>query len=144
MDDVIRRLNERGVRYLVIGGQALRLAGMPRFSMDWDVYIPPRDAESLALINEILGDELDVPLVPLGPHGANFVQTYQVREGIIQFHLGGPGLPPFEEAEERAVTLETEKGTPVRCLSREDLLESKRRANRPQDQGDIEFLESLP
>ena len=33
MDEVMRRLNENGVRYLLIGGQAMRLHGMPRFFM---------------------------------------------------------------------------------------------------------------
>jgi len=44
MDELIARFNAAGVRYLVIGGQAIRLKGMPRFTMDWDFYIPPRDA----------------------------------------------------------------------------------------------------
>lgn len=30
MDEVIRRFNEQGVRYLVIGGQAVRLEGYAR------------------------------------------------------------------------------------------------------------------
>jgi hypothetical protein len=34
VDEVIRRFNASGVRYLVIGGQAVRLEGCPRFSMD--------------------------------------------------------------------------------------------------------------
>ena len=42
----------------------------------------------------------------------------------------------------QAVTHATENGVPVRCLSRRDLLESKRRANRPEDQADIRFLEA--
>ena len=29
----------RNVRYLLMGGQAMRLAGMPRFSMDWDLQL---------------------------------------------------------------------------------------------------------
>jgi hypothetical protein len=77
----------------------------------------------------------------MGPRGENFVQTYQTRWGVLQFHLTGPGLPPFDEAERRAVTHLTEEGVPVHCLAGPDLLESKRRANRPSDQGDIEFLE---
>jgi hypothetical protein len=84
---------------------------------------------------------LDVPLLPLGRRGENFIQTYQTRWGILQFHLGGPGLPPFEEAERRAVVHHTENGTGTRCLSTADLLESKRCANRPSDQEDIRFLE---
>lgn len=141
MDEVICRFNEQGVRYLVIGGQAVRLEGCPRFSMDWDLYIPGKDDANIRRINEILGDEIDVPLIVLGPRGEAFVQTYQTRWGILQFHLAGPGLPPFNEAERRAVTHITENGVSVRCLSGADLLESKKQANRPCDAMDIEFLE---
>ena len=141
MEEVIRRFNACGVRYLVIGGQAVRLEGCPRFSMDWDVYIPNRDVANIELINQVLGDELDVPLIPMGPRGENFVQTYQTQWGVLQFHLSGSGLPPFDEAEQRAVTHITEDGVPVLCLAGGDLLESKKRANRASDQVDIEFLE---
>jgi len=141
MDEVIRRFNEHGVRYLVIGGQAVRLEGCPRYSMDWDVYIPSRDTANIERINQVLGDEIDVPLIPMGPRGENFVQTYQTQWGVLQFHLTGPGLPPFDEAEQRAVLHMTEEGVPVRCLAGSDLLESKKRANRPSDSVDIDFLE---
>ncbi len=141
MDEVIRRFNAEGVRYLVIGGQAVRLEGCPRFTMDWDLYLPQDDVRNMDLINRVLGDELDVPLIPLGVRGENFVQTYQTRWGILQFHLAGPGLPPFDEAERRAVTHLTEDGVPVHCLAGTDLLNSKKRANRPSDAMDIDFLE---
>jgi len=140
MDEVIRMFNDNCVRYLLIGGQALRLEGMPRFTMDWDFYIPPSDLQNIARIEKALGDELDVPLLPLGPKGRNFVQTYQTRWGVLQFHLGGPGLPPFEEVEGRATVHKTDDGLAVRCMSGKDLLESKMAANRPQDQLDIRFL----
>jgi hypothetical protein len=142
MDEVIRRFNENAIRYLVIGGQAVRLEGHPRFSMDWDVYIPSHDLANIAAINRILSAELDVPLVPLGQRGENFVQTYQTSWGILQFHLAGPGLPPFDQAEQRGVIHKSEGGVPVKCLSGTDLLESKKRANRPSDAADIAFLET--
>jgi len=141
VDEVISLFNEQGVRYLLIGGQALRLEGLPRFSMDWDLYIPPKDTANIERINSLLGEELELPLLPLGPCGENFVQTYQTRWGILQFHLGGPGLPPFDEAEKRARRHSTETGVEVQCLSGLDLLESKRRAGRPQDLVDVRFLE---
>ena len=43
MDDLFQALDKAGIRYLLIGGQAMRLFGMPRYSMDWDFLIPPRD-----------------------------------------------------------------------------------------------------
>lgn len=36
MEEVIAMFNNSGVRYLLIGGQAMMLEGMPRFSMDWE------------------------------------------------------------------------------------------------------------
>ena len=141
MEKLIKLFNEKGVRYLLLGGQAVRLEGLPRFSMDWDFYIPSHDLRNIELINELLRSVLDLPLLPLGPRGENFIQTYQIPQGILQFHLAGPGLPPFDEAEARAVIHEDTDGVPVRCLSLPDLLESKRKAGRPQDQADIIFLQ---
>lgn len=141
MDELILLFDARGVRYLLIGGQALRLEGMPRFTMDWDFYVPPKDLENIRRINDLLAAELDVALLPLGQRGENFIQTYQTRFGVIQFHLAVPGLPPFDEAEKSAVTHQTESGTPVKCVSGRLLLASKLAANRPQDRLDIEFLQ---
>jgi len=140
MDEVIRLFNAHGVRYLLIGGQAVRLEGLPRFSMDWDFYIPADDLENIAKINRLLGDELDLPLLPMGKRGENFIQTYQTRWGIAQFHLGGAGLPEFDLAEKHSVFHKTESGTEVRCLSLPDLMAAKRKADRPRDREDIEFL----
>ncbi len=143
MDELLKMLNQARVRYLLVGGQAMRLAGMPRFSMDWDLFVPPRDEDNFTRLNALLADELDGPLVPLGPHGENFVQTYQTRWGVVQFHLGLPGAPKFDDAERQAVLRQTESGTPIPCLSGRHLLAAKRAANRPQDQADIEFLTEL-
>lgn len=141
MEEILKLFNRHNIRYLVIGGQAIRLEGLPRFSMDWDFFIPSRDKGNIDAINALLGDILDLQLEPMGTHGENFIQTYQTQWGIIQFHLGGPGLPPFDAAEAMAVWHQSENGTPIRCLCASHLLAAKKAANRPQDQVDIEFLE---
>lgn len=143
MNELFEAFHTAGVRYLLIGGQAMRLAGMPRFSMDWDFLIPPRDGDNFAKINDILDQELDVPLIALGPAGENFIQTYQTRWGILQFHLGIPGVPRFEEVERATVNRKTEHDILVKCLAGPHMLAAKRAANRPQDQADIEFLLEL-
>jgi hypothetical protein len=143
MKDLFATLNAAGIRYLLAGGQAMRLLGMPRFSMDWDFFIPPRDEENLKRLNEILQHELDVPLLSLGLRGENFIQTYQTRWGILQFHFGLPGVPRYDDAESKMVVRDSEHGTPVKCLSGLHLLAAKRAADRPQDQADILFLEEL-
>ncbi len=143
MNEVIKRFNAAGVRYLLIGGQAMRLLGMPRSTMDWDFFIPPRDEANLRKINQVLEDALDAPVVALGPRGENFLQTYQTQWGVIQFHLVVPGLRRFEDSEASAVIRELEAGLPVKCLSGQDMLKAKQATNRPQDQEDILFLEEL-
>ena len=143
MDELLKKLNQARIRYLLAGGQAMRLTGMPRFSMDWDFFIPPSHRENFSALNALLTDDLDLPLVPLGPKGENFVQTYQTRWGVLQFHLGLPGVPKYDEAERLAVIRRNEFGTPIPCLSGPHLLAAKRAANRPQDQADIEFLIEL-
>ena len=143
MNELIQQFNAANIRYLLIGGQAMRLTGMPRFSMDWDFFIPPRDEDNFTRMNKLLEKELDAPLIPLGPTGENFIQTYQTRWGVVQFHLGLPGVPRFDEAERAGVIRKMEQGTPVKCLSGTHLLAAKQAANRPQDQADIEFLKEL-
>lgn len=141
MEQIIQLFNENKIKYLVIGGQAIRLMGMPRFSMDWDVYIPGKDIDNINKINSLLSDILDMELVPIGDKGENFIQTFQTIYGIIQFHLAPVAIPPFDEAENRSVVLKSEDGTDIKCLSLEDLYECKKIINRPRDEADIIFLE---
>lgn len=143
MNELLLDFNAAKIRYLLVGGQAMRLTGLPRFSMDWDFFLPPRDEVNFSRLNKILKDELDVPVVPLGARGENFIQTYQTRWGVLQFHLGLPGVPRFDEAEAAGVIRQTETGVPVKCLSGNHLLSAKQAADRPQDQVDIIFLEEL-
>ena len=140
MDELFRKLNGAGARYLLIGGQAMRLRGMPRYSMDWDFFIPARDSENFARLNAALVRELETPLEELGPRGEGFVQTHNTRWGVVQFHLLVPGVPDYDAAAERSVERKLESGVIARCMGGADLLAAKQAANRPQDQADLVFL----
>ena len=59
MEELLRKLYEAGVRYVVIGGQAMVQEGMPRFTLDWDLFVPPFDQENFDRINRAWEDELD-------------------------------------------------------------------------------------
>ena len=140
MKELIDQFNESKVRYLLIGGQAMRLAGMPRFSMDWDFFVPPNDLANFEKLYDILGDELREEIIPLAPNGEGFIQTFQTLRGILQLHLLLPGIKSFEQAEKKGLILKGQDEASIRCISVEDLLSAKQAANRPQDQQDIEFL----
>jgi len=140
MEVQLKRMNEAGVRYIVIGGQAMLQEGMPRFTLDWDLFIPPNDAANFSSINQALAGELDIDLVPFDAKtGEGFVQTFQTEHGIIQFHQTVPGLPKFDVVEARAV-IHDYKGIPVRYLCLDDLLNSKLAVARDKDSDDILFL----
>ena len=141
MEELLRKLNDARVRYVVIGGQAMLQEGMPRFTLDWDIFIPPSDSDNFAKLNTALAGELDMDVEPLDVKtGEGFVQTYQTSAGIVQFHLSPPGLSKFSEVEERAVTRDY-KGVPVKYLCQDDLLSSKLAVARDKDADDILFLQ---
>jgi len=140
MTPVLANLNAAAVRYLVIGGQAMRLHGLPRFTMDWDLFIPARDADNLRRLNDALVEWLDGPVLPMKENGENFIQTYQTPWGVLQFHLVMPGVSSFDEAYGRASSL-SEDGLDFPTLCEDDLLKAKLATHRPQDQQDIDYLQ---
>ena len=136
MEELLKKLNDAGVRYVVIGGQAMLQEGMPRFTLDWDLFIPPFDQANFDKLNAALADELDMSVEPLDVQtGDGFVQTFQTSGGILQFHLSPPGLPKFSTVEARAVVHEFH-GVPVKYLCLDDLLA----VERDKDSDDILFL----
>lgn len=140
METLLKRLNDANVRYIVIGGQAMLQQGMPRFTLDWDIFVPPFDQENFDRINTALADELDMDLEKLDIQtGEGFVQTFQTSAGIIQFHLSVPGLPKFALVEARSIVCDY-KGVPVKYLNLDDLLSSKQAVARDKDSDDILFL----
>ncbi|MPN50708.1 hypothetical protein SDC9_198341 [bioreactor metagenome] len=140
MEAILKKLNDADVRYVVIGGQAMLQEGMPRFTLDWDIFIPPFDKENFAKLNSALSSELDMEVEPLNPQtGEGFVQTFQTVYGIVQFHLSPPGLDKFSEVETRSVVHDV-SGIPVKYLCLDDLLRSKTAASRDKDSDDILFL----
>ena len=140
MEVLLKRLNDASVRYVVIGGQAMLQEGMPRFTLDWDFFIPARDESNFERINTALADELDIPLIPFDPMtGDGFIQTYQTQYGIIQFHQTWPGLPKFDIVEARSV-IHDYRNVQVKYLCLDDLLRSKLAVSRDKDSDDILFL----
>ena len=143
MERIIQRFNVAGIKYLVIGGQCIRLLGMPRYSMDWDFFIPGKDIENIDKLNSVLEGIIDIDLEPLGNKGQNFIQTFQTVYGIMQFHLAPVALPPFEEAYSRHFSYVVENGISIKTISPEDLYQCKVKINRPKDAEDILYLKAL-
>jgi predicted nucleotidyltransferase len=142
VNEAVKKLANAGVRFIVMGGHAIRYAGFARPTMDWDLFIPPHDQENLRKINQTLDKELDMEVVELGPKGEHFIQTFQTQWAILQFHLIVAGIRSYEEAEASAVSV-VDDGVRVKRLSGRHLLATKEKANRGKDEDDLKFLRSL-
>ncbi|MHB1047991.1 MAG: nucleotidyltransferase family protein [Thermoanaerobaculia bacterium] len=139
---ILAALEEEGVRYLVFGGAAMNLHGLPRFTEALDVFIEPTrenvEAVKRALrkvyddpnIDEISADELvgEYPAVQYVPPEGDFHVDILTRLGDA-FR--------FEDLEPDETTLE---GVKVRLVSPRTLYLMKKGTVRPKDRLDADGL----
>ena len=138
LQDVFASLSRHDVRYLVIGGIAVVLHGVPRATFDLDILIDatPDNAKRLleALLDSGLGTaSLTTPDEVL----ANEITVFKDRVRI-DVQTFTPGLA-FAEAWPRRDIM-TYRGQPFPVVSRTDLITAKRAAGRPVDLEDVRQL----
>jgi len=149
IEAVLRALNDAGVRYVVIGGVAMRLQGASHRTDDFDVFYG-RDAANLeAIVRALLPYRPRLRGAPEGlpfifdsrslRNGLNFTFTTDI--GAIDL-LGDTGGMDFEGLWERSSSV-TVNDIPVRIASVNDIIVMKRAANRPKDRDHIKSLEAL-
>lgn len=140
--DLLVELNAVGARYLVVGAHALGTHGVPRATIDLDLWIDPTPTNA-ALVWQALA-QFGAPLDDLRIVVADLVRPGNVIQvGIppnrIDLMTAVSGLPDFGAAWERRHTASL-GGQPVAVLGREDLLANKRASGRKKDLLDIEAL----
>ncbi len=132
-------LNSLDVRYVVIGGVAAVLHGVPRSTFDLDLLIEatPENAERQLKAQRQAGLGT-ADLVDASRLLAHEITVFNDRIRI-DVMTSKPGLD-FKDAWERRDTM-VHGGQPffVACL--QDVLASKRAAGRPQDLDDVRVLE---
>ena len=139
---ILAAFEEEGVRYLVFGGAAMNLHGLPRFTEDLDVFIEPTrenvEAVKRALrkvyddpnIDEISADDLvgEYPAVQYVPPEGDFHVDILTRLGEA-FR--------FEDLEPDETMLD---GVKVRLVSPRTLFRMKKDTVRPKDRLDADGL----
>lgn len=154
--DLFRCLATRDVDYLVVGGLAMNLHGVPRLTMDVDLALV-RDPDN---VRAFVDCAATLGLTPSVPVALADLADPQARAGWIRDkHLVAlPLRAPAPEAPtpdvvldhhldmtaaiSRAVTREL-AGVRVRVAAIEDLIAMKRHAGRAQDLADVAHLERL-
>jgi hypothetical protein len=150
VEELLRRLTQGDVDFVVIGGIALVLLGSARLTRDLDiVYAPAR--ENLRALGKVLTDldarlrgvDDDLPFVP-DERMLNKVQllTLETSAGWLDVHRAPDGAPPYERLRRDAERMDLD-GLSVLVASPDDLESMKRAAGRPQDIADIEELEVI-
>ena len=131
----------REVRFLIVGGYALAVHGMPRFTKDLDVWVANdhANAQMLVLALEDFGfSRLDLR-----------VEDFTEPDAVVQL-----GFPPlridlltgvdgvgFDDCYPRRVVVMINSTIAAPFLHVDDLLRNKRASGRPQDLADVAALE---
>jgi hypothetical protein len=136
---VFASFQEHDVKYVVIGGIAAVLHGVPRATFDLDILIEatPDNAQRLldALLDAQMGTASLTSAEGLLAHEITIFQD-RVR---LDVQTSTPGLR-FEDAWRNRETMEYE-GQAFYVVSRDDLIASKRAAGREVDLEDVRLLE---
>ena len=146
-------LREEDVEFVVLGGFAAVVRGSSLPTKDIDV-IPSRDRTNLDRLGRALtrmnamirisGDpvpiKIDGGFLASMPHMLNLVTDF--GEMDITFTPSG-SVGDFEGWRRGATSEEIEDGLMVLVASLDDIIDSKRAANRPKDQMALPYLESL-
>jgi predicted nucleotidyltransferase len=139
LQDVFKSFQRHDVRYVVIGGVASVLHGVPRATFDLDILIEAstENAEQLlaALIDAGFGTAAMTNAQDVVAHEIT-VFNDRVR---IDVQTRTPGLS-FQDAWRRRKTV-TYEGQDFFIVSKEDLIASKRAAGREVDLSDVRLLE---
>jgi hypothetical protein len=139
LQDVFASFQRHNVRYVVIGGIAAVLHGVPRATFDLDILIEALPENAGHLLDALLDAGLGTAtLITPEELLANEITVFNDRVRI-DVQTSTPGLL-FEEAWQRRVTM-TYHGQNFYVLSLPDLLSSKRAAGRPKDLEDVRLLQ---
>ena len=147
IDTFIHLANKHGIRMLMVGGGAVNFHGYQRHSADVDFWIDIEavNLEKLAAVFREMGYAIESFPDAVGQKEQNISVKFSPvdlnLELITRFEIGKTFDQAYDEGEE--VQLEKDRVIRWRVLNFDDLIESKRRAARPEDLLDILALKSL-
>jgi predicted nucleotidyltransferase len=133
------------VKYLTIGGFAVNMYGYGRNTGDIDIFIEDTDENRenlrVALKKAGIGDFESLKTMQFIPGWTDITLNFNLRLDIMT-SVKGLEYTTFKELLEKAYITEI-SGIPVYFLDYENLIKTKKAANRPKDILDIEELEKI-
>lgn len=149
-DELLQRLSEADVEFVVVGGLAVNAWGVVRGTRDVDVVVAP-EIENLERIAEVviscgghvqqgaalLGSTISIASA-LASGEQVAIETDLGRLDVVQ---GLDGVPSYADLRSRATEAEI-LGVPVAVCSIQDLKAMKQAAGRTRDLADLEDLDA--
>jgi hypothetical protein len=139
--DVFKSFEFHEVRYLVIGGIAAILHGVPRATFDLDILIDKTEENARKLLEALAESGFATALMTNATEVADNEITIFTDRVRIDVQTLTPGIT-FEQAWARRVTADY-SGQKLFILCKEDLITSKRASGRRVDLEDVRLLELL-
>lgn len=139
LTDVFRSFREHDVRYVVIGGIASVLHGVPRATFDLDILVEATPANAQRLLDALLAAGLRTAEMTDAATLLSKEITIFKDKVRIDVQTRTPGIE-FAPSWKRRVTMRHE-GQEFHVLCKADLIASKRAAGRPVDLEDVRLLE---
>jgi hypothetical protein len=133
-----RELNQRGAKYLVVGGLAIIAAGLPRSTTAVDLMVAV-DLENEAKVFSALSTLPDNAVRELQPGELQQYNVVRVGDEILVDLLRSAGGIDYSEAAQHMVVREIE-GVPIPFASPQLLWRMKAVTHREKDAGDLVFL----
>jgi len=151
--DFFKKINEKGVKYITVGGLAVNLHGVPRLTYDIDLLVEMSE-ENLKKLLDILKDWGYKPKYPVD--FMDFKDPEKRKDWVINknmkaFCMVSDKAPvreidiildapvSYESASERVVFYDI-YDTKIATISIDDLIKMKKAVGRKQDKADIEHL----
>jgi hypothetical protein len=155
VEQIIAALNANSVRYLIAGGLAVVAHGYVRFTADVDLIIQLEEANVRRAISALatLGYRPRAPVAIDAFADPATRKKWITEKGMTVFSLYSPAMKEseidifveepldFEKAYGSALQLELAPGVPATFVSRQDLIDLKTKAGRPEDSIDLKNLQ---
>jgi len=149
-DQLLRRLSEAGVEFVLIGGLAVNAWGVVRGTKDVDVVVAsdPENLKRIATVAVEAGGQvqtgesfLSTPFSIAAHLASGERVAIETELGLLDVVQGLAGVPSYDEL--RPSAIETEIfDIKVAICSIDDLKRMKRAAGRPRDSVDLEDLDA--
>ncbi len=154
LEEIFRKLNGAGVRYLVVGGLAVNAHGYQRLTNDLDLVIQLQRDNILAAFRALatLGYQTSVPITAEQFASAENRETWKTEKNMQVLCLVSNRHPEtpldvfisepfaFDREYEAAMRGDIAKGLEVRFATIPTLIQMKEAAGRDRDRDDIQHL----